>query len=141
MGGNPGRRLLLCPSFWFTPWLDRPLRTMSTEGSSTGKSCAGAEAEGWGASGRFWGEPGCCPMSICRLIRSVPTSRTLLKSLLTSAPMRKTVCHYSRRSFCIIGNLRMMLGRNSNTRLPPISEAMEVPKVRPTTLPVLLGEG
>ena len=35
----------------------------------------------------------------------------------------------------------MMLGRNSSTRLPPMSEAREVAQVSPTTLPVLLGRG
>jgi hypothetical protein len=48
---------------------------------------------------------------------------------------------YSRRSFCMMGTLRMMLGRNSNTRLPPASVAIDVRKVRLTTLAVTLGWG
>ena len=32
---------------------------------------------------------------------------------------------YSRRSFCMIGNLRIMLGRNSSSTSPPASLAME----------------
>ncbi len=48
---------------------------------------------------------------------------------------------YSRRSFCMIGNLRITFGRNSSTRLPPASVAIDVTKVSPTTLPVTLGSG
>ena len=41
----------------------------------------------------------------------------------------------------MIGNLRIMFGRNSSTRSPPASVAIEVGKVSPTTLAVTLGSG
>lgn len=137
-GGNPGRLLLLrCPR-WKIPTTDRlPGLISPGAGSCSG---SGAGATGCGASGRVC----CCPKRSGRTSRMAANSRARLRTLLfiiNCPDAGKAALDYSRRSFCMIGNLRIMLGRNSSTRLPPASVAMDDAKVSPTTLAVTLGSG
>jgi hypothetical protein len=48
---------------------------------------------------------------------------------------------YSMRSSRMIGNLRITLGTNSRSKLPPASVAIEIKKVLATTEAVMLGSG
>lgn len=135
-GGNPGRPFVLCP--WpMTPSTDRLLGR--GEGSSRG-----TETDGCGASGNFSGGVCCCPKSSGRPSRMAANRKAPLRTLLVifnCCDAENPTLDYSRRSFCRIGTLRTMLGRNSRTRLPPASVAIDVAKVRPTTLAVTLGSG
>jgi hypothetical protein len=139
-GGNPGRLLLFpCPR-WKIPPADRLPGLISPGAGSWTGSWTGAGAAGCGASGRVC----CCPKRSGRTSRMAANSRARLRTLLfiiNCPDAGNATLDYSRRSFCMIGNLRIMFGRNSSTRLPPASVATDVQKVLPTTLAVMLGSG
>jgi hypothetical protein len=74
--------------------------------------------------------------------QQAPAITGVARNCFTGADREQARAAYSRpRTLSRMGNLRATVGKNSNTRFPPASVAMDVRKVRLTTLAVTLGSG